>query len=84
MTQKTVKKDRKSPPQNKPGGEGENKFQWKQAGKTSVVWIVILVVAIFLSNLFTAKNRNEVEVQYFQYKDFLTSGAILEAEVIEK
>ena len=84
MTQKTVKKDRKSPPQNKPGGEGENKFQWKQAGKTSVVWIVILVVAIFLSNLFTAKNRNEVEVQYFQYKDFLTSGAILEAEIIEK
>ena len=84
MTQKTDKKDHKSPSQNKPGGEGENKFQWKQAGKTSVVWIVILVVAIFLSNLFTAKNRNEVEVQYFQYKDFLTSGAILEAEVIEK
>ena len=84
MTKKTDKKDHRPPSQNKPGGESENKFQWKQAGKTSIVWIVILVSVIFLSNLFTAKNRNEVEVQYFQYKDFLTSGAILEAEIIEK
>ncbi|MFL3050872.1 MAG: ATP-dependent zinc metalloprotease FtsH [Candidatus Neomarinimicrobiota bacterium] len=43
----------------------------------------MLISAIFLSNLFTSKNRNEVEIQYFEYQKFLNAGAILEAEIIE-
>ena len=30
-----------------------NSFQWKRAGKTSLIWVLIIVAAIFLSNLFT-------------------------------
>ncbi len=84
MTEQKKKKEQKQPSQKKPNPEAQNNFQWKQAGKTSLVWVVILVSAIFLSNLFTAGSRNEVEIQFFEYQKFLTDGAILEAEVVEK
>ena len=29
-----------------------NEFQWKRAGKTSFIWVFILISAIFLSGLF--------------------------------
>ncbi|MFQ6676128.1 MAG: ATP-dependent zinc metalloprotease FtsH, partial [Fidelibacterota bacterium] len=61
----------------------DQNFQWKQAGKTSVIWIVILIAAIFLSSLFTGKGRNEPEIEYFQYRDYLTSGLISDATVVE-
>ncbi|MEE2876951.1 MAG: ATP-dependent zinc metalloprotease FtsH [Candidatus Neomarinimicrobiota bacterium] len=84
MTDKKKSKEQNQPVQKKPGEERQNKFHWKQAGKTSLVWVVILVSAIFLSNLFTAGNRNEVQIQFFEYQEFLNAGAILEAEVVEK
>ena len=66
MTDEKKNKSQKPQPQKKASGEGENQFQWKQAGKTSLVWVVILVSAIFLSNLFTAGSRNEVQIQFFE------------------
>tara|TARA_B100000700_G_C15063214_1_gene867457 strand:+ start:1519 stop:3528 length:2010 start_codon:yes stop_codon:yes gene_type:complete len=77
-----TKKDNKNSNQKNSDSDNQS-FQWKQAGKTSLVWVVILISAIFLSNLFTANKRNEIEIQYFEYQKFLNSGAILEAEVIE-
>ena len=78
-----IKKDNKNSDQKSSDSDNQNSFQWKQAGKTSLIWVVILISAIFLSNLFTSKNRNEVEIQYFEYQKFLNAGAILEAEIIE-
>jgi len=83
VTDEKKNKSQKPQTQKKSSGEGQNQFQWKQAGKTSLVWVVILVSAIFLSNLFTAGSRNEVEIQFFEYQQFLTDGAILEAEIVE-
>ena len=51
MTDKKKSKEQNQPVEKKPGEEMLNKFHWKQAGKTSLVWVVILVSAIFLSNL---------------------------------
>ena len=78
-----IKKDNNNSDQKRSDSDNQNSFQWKQAGKTSLIWVVILISAIFLSNLFTSKNRNEVEIQYFEYQKFLNAGAILEAEIIE-
>ena len=57
-------------------------FQWKRAGKTSLIWVLILVAAIFLSNLFTEGSRKETEIDYFKYKEFLENRLISKAEVI--
>ena len=48
-----------------------NSFQWKRAGKTSLIWVLIIVAAIFLSNLFTEGSRKETEIDYFKYKEDL-------------
>ncbi len=71
---KQVKEDKKS---------GGNAFQWKRAGKTSLIWVVILMIAIILSGLFTNQSGKEIEIQYFQYRDFLTQGLFKDAVVID-
>lgn len=81
-----AKNDRKPPKKSQDDGRPKKEdqgFQWKNAGKTSIIWIVILISAIFLSSLFTGRGRKEVEVKYYQYRDFLTSNQIASADVIE-
>lgn len=60
-----------------------NAFQWKRAGKTSLIWVVILMTTIILSGLFTNQKGKEIEIQYFQYRDFLTQGIFKEAVIID-
>jgi len=65
-----------------PKRDGKNEFQWKRAGKTSLIWLVILMAAIFLSGLLTS-NEQSIEVQYFQYQEFLEQRLIANADIIE-
>jgi cell division protease FtsH len=58
-------------------------FQWKRAGKTSLIWILIIMAAIFLSGLFTEGARKEVEIGYFKYRELLTQKKIIRATIIE-
>ena len=69
-------------PQRKKGDNKNNEFQWKRAGKTSLIWVMILMVAIFLSGLLTS-NEQSVEIQYFQYREFLETRQISSADIIE-
>jgi len=59
-------------------------FQWKRAGKTSLVWVLIIISAVFLSNLFTGKGADEVEIQYTEYRSFLKDGLIAKARVVDE
>ena len=36
----------------------DEQFHWKKAGKTSLVWVLIIISAIFMSNLFTGQGRD--------------------------
>jgi len=56
-------------------------FQWKKAGRTSLVWISIILLAIFLSGLFTGAGEKEYEIDYFQYRDFLQNKKISKAAI---
>ena len=79
-------KNKHSTPDNQSGGDqqkGNQGFQWKQAGKTSLIWVIILISAIFVSGLFTGTNGDEVELKYYEYEHFLNSEIIASAEIIE-
>ena len=47
-----IKPQKNSTKGQRPVGEGKDKknteFQWKRAGKTSFIWVFILITAIFL------------------------------------
>jgi cell division protease FtsH len=60
-----------------------NEFQWKRAGKTSFIWVFILIAAIFFSGLFTSAHQKTIEIQYYQYRAFLEDKLISKATVIE-
>lgn len=59
-----------------------NEFQWKRAGKTSLIWVVILMIALFLSGIFSTKEQS-IEIQFFQYRDFLERKLIARGEIID-
>jgi len=60
-----------------------NEFQWKRAGKTSFIWVFILITAIFLSGLFTSADQKAIEIQYYQYRALLEDRLISKATIIE-
>mgnify|MGYP003316986607 CR=1 FL=1 len=71
--------------QSKPNNDNNSdSFQIGKASKTSFIWLLILVSAVFLSNFFTNPNGEEVEVQYSQYKSFLNKGLISKAQIIDE
>ncbi len=57
-------------------------FQWKRAGKTSFIWIGIIVCAIYLSSILTDSEKKEPEVDYTEYVEFLKSGQIEKATIL--
>ena len=59
-------------------------FQIGKASKTSFIWILILVSAVFLSNFFTNPGLDEIEVQYSQYRSFLNKGLISKAQIVDE
>lgn len=79
----------KKPQNKKPGVPGKkpvnpkSMFQFKKAGKTSLVWLLIIVGAIIISGIFSNSSKKEIEVEYFQYQEYLKNGQILKGTIIE-
>ena len=77
-------------PNNKSNHNKDNKnednpqFQWKKAGKTSFAWILIIITAISLSRFFSSQPNGEVEIEYSDYKNFLTSRSIVKAKIVDE
>ncbi len=75
---------------NKPNNKSDNKnednpqFQWKKAGKTSFAWILIIIIAISLSRFFSTQPNGEVEIEYSDYKNFLSSRSIVKAKIVDE
>ena len=77
-------------PNNKSNHNKDNKnednpqFQWKKAGKTSFAWILIIITAISLSRFFSSQPNGEVEIEYSDYKNFLSSRSIVKAKIVDE
>ena len=69
---------------NSKNNKNSDTFHIGKASRTSFIWILILVSAVFLSNFFTNPNGEEVEVQYSQYRSFLNKGQISKAQIIDE
>jgi cell division protease FtsH len=67
---------------NRPAGDPGNRnrkddeFQWKKASKTGLIWIIILLAAIFFSTLWPDNTPGEVEIDYGVYKKILSEDKI--------
>ena len=62
----------------------KKEFQWRQAGKTSFIWIAIILVTIYFSSIISDNRNNEIEIDYTEYKHFLDDGLISKAIIIDK
>ena len=77
-------------PQNKKQGastkkpiDPKSRFQFKRAGKTSLVWLLIIVGAIIISGIFSNSSKKEIEVEYSQYQEYLKNGQIAKGTIID-
>lgn len=78
-------KEKKNKKFSLPSGNGDNNgFSWKNASKTSLMWIIIIVSTFLLFSILGFNNNEEVKISTYQYEEQLTSGNITEAEIVGK
>ena len=49
----------------------EDNFDWKRASKTSLVWLMIIFFAVYISGILTESGKKEIEIEYTDYKVYL-------------
>ena len=69
---------RKPNPKKKP-----DQFDWMRAGKTSIVWLMIIFGAIYISGLLTETGRKEIEIEYTEYREYLANGEIHKGVIMD-
>ena len=69
-----------SPDKNKENSPSQ--FEWKRAGKTSLIWISVILFAVYVSGVLTESSKKEVEIEYTEYKDHLKSKDIDKGVII--
>ena len=62
----------------------DDEFQWKKASKTGLIWIAILVAAIFFSQLWPGQEDTMVEISYSEYLKILQKENMRSGKVIVK
>ncbi len=72
----------KGNPQKPNPNQPQDQFDWKRAGKTSFVWLMIILGAVYISGLLTESGKKEVEIEYTEYREYLASGEIESAVIM--
>ena len=81
---KSILPPSQKPPRRRKKSGNSDEFKWKKASKTSLMWIIIIISSIFLIQILGTGSKEEVVVNYDQYKTLLTNGQIKEATIIER
>ena len=77
MNKKPQSPEKKLP---KPSNKNNlDQFHWKRAGKTSLIWISIILCAVYISGLLTESGKKEIEIEY---REYLKNHEIQKAVVI--
>ena len=72
------KKPQRSPSERK---KKDDEFQWKKASKTGLIWIAILLAAIFFSTWWPDTRPDEIEIDYTRYQQLLKDNKIESGKV---
>ena len=75
---------KKSPNNNQNKKKNKQDFEWKRAGKTSFIWISIILVTVYFSSILSNNRNNEVEIDFTDYRAYLNDGLINKAVIINK
>ena len=75
---------KKSPNNNQNKKKNKQDFEWKRAGKTSFIWISIILVTVYFSSILSDNRNNEVEIDFTEYRAYLNDGLINKAVIINK
>jgi cell division protease FtsH len=62
----------------------DDEFQWKKASKTGLIWIAILVAAIFFSTLWPSGEESSDKISYSEYQRILKENNLKKGEVVVK
>ncbi len=76
------KKNQKNGGQSNGNGFKKDEFNWKRAGKTSFIWLSIILGAVYISGLLTDVGKKEIEIEYTQYKNYLKNGDIAKGVIM--
>ena len=80
MNKKPQSPEKKLP---KPSNKNNlDQFHWKRAGKTSLIWISIILCAVYISGLLPESGKKEIEIEYTEYREYLKNHEIQKAVVI--
>ena len=60
----------------KQNNDSNDNFDWKRAGRTSFIWLIIIFGAVYISGLLTQSNKKEIEIEYTEYRKYLEKGEI--------
>ncbi|MFL2983394.1 MAG: ATP-dependent zinc metalloprotease FtsH [Candidatus Neomarinimicrobiota bacterium] len=60
----------------KENNDSNDNFDWKRAGKTSFIWLIIIFGAVYISGLLTQTGKKEIEIEYTEYRKYLENGEI--------
>ena len=62
----------------------DDEFQWKKASKTGLIWIAILIAAIFFSTLWPSSEESSEKISYSDYQTILKDNNMKSGKVIVK
>jgi len=78
------KKNKRKQDSRKPNPKKQpDQFDWMRAGKTSLVWLMIIFGAIYISGLLTETGRKEIEIEYTEYREYLANGEIHKGVIMD-
>jgi len=68
----------------KKNSDDKKEFKWKQASRTSLMWLIIIISTIVLFGILGRTPGEEVELTYSQYQKQLDNGNIKSIMVIDR
>ncbi len=64
--------------------KNDDEFQWKKISKSSLIWLVVFFVAIFVATMWSDNRSGEVEISYSRYVEYLNAGKIQQGVITLK